>query len=300
MNNSISRTLYEIITRHIILYTVFVALPAALFLFIDYFGKTAGFYDSSNVLTTFGNWSILGSILVSFLLIVAKGFADKYDSEVTNNGIIIANKLLFTTKDTKESKYSYYKGFISDTNKLSICKYMAPRQEITRLLRRFRSTLSEITGIAHNQIGLSLFYKYCHCPYERISTENIDSDPNVIIGKQNSTITFMIKENISFVFFPDKRTAISKNQYVSGSKDKAYNSIGSIYCEEIKVSHNSEVYIEAYLSITTYGIQLCKENDHNSMDKFSHIVIPVLTDQLKIELSKLYIVEKKKCPNRRD
>jgi hypothetical protein len=295
---SISRGLYNFFSRHIVLYTLLASLPSAMFALIDYFGKQLGLYDKSNSLTLFSKNCIICSIALSVLLVLAKAIADKYDSSITSNGVTIANLLLNVTKDTKESKYGYYKGFISDSSKKSICKYMAPAQEINRLLRRFRSALSDITDIDQNEIGISIFFKFGSQAFRRISTENIDSDPNYLINKANSTISSMKREGLSILFFPDKRKGIANNQYIVGSKDKANKNIGSIYCERINVSTDSHTFIESYISITTYGIQICKENDKNTIDKFRHIIVPVLIDQLKIELSKLYIAEYKICPNR--
>ena len=245
---SISRSIYESLKKHIVLYTFLASLPSAVFIFLDYFGKSLNLYDKAERLTNTGSNIVIISMVISLLLVLSKAIADKYDSDITQNGILIANKMLNVTKDTKESKYTYYKGFISDSKKISICKYMAPTQEISRLLRKFRSTLAEIIDIETNQIGISVFYKYDKKPYQRISTENIDSDPNNVISNETSTIAVIKKKDLSVLFFPDKRIGIEKKQYVLGSKDKDNHNIGSIYCEKIRVSNNSDLYIESYIS----------------------------------------------------
>jgi hypothetical protein len=295
---TIARSLYDLLKKRYVVYAVLVSLPSIYFPFIDYFGDQLGLLKNDHSITLLGGISTVSIILICFLLALLTAIGDKYEQEVTKNGNMVLSKLLSVTKDSRESKFHYYKSFVTDVSKVSICKNISPHNEINKELVKFRSVLSDITDIPTEQIGISIFYKLYGSSFERISTDNIDADPNSIIRKPYSTISYMINSGTSLVFLPDKKSGIIDHQYEPGSKDNFYNNIGSIYCEKFNINSGSLQYIESYLSITTYGLQFCGINDNTAKDKLVNVIIPVLKDQIRIELAKLYIATKKVCPNR--
>lgn len=298
MIRTITRSIYDFSKKHIIIYAIFISLPSIYFPILEYYGLKFGLTNMNKELTKGGSLLTIFLMLSSLFLVLFRLIADKYDSEITENGKLVLGKLLNIVNQSRENKYHYYKSFITDTSKISICKHMAPANEINRALNQFRNMLSDITGIVKNNIGISVYYKYRSQSFLRISTDNIDSDIDKIVNKPGSTISYMRTNDISKVFFPNKKVGISKKQYIRGSKDEANDSIGSIYCEKIRIGDSQAPFVESYLVITTYGYQICSENDKNTQNKFEEIIIPVLKDQIRVELTKLYISEKKECPKK--
>jgi hypothetical protein len=298
MMKTFSRTIFDKLKRHPFIFSFLVSIPSLYFSLLGLFGKTIGIYDATEKLKTPVYVCTTVIVIISFSIAFLRALGEKYDTELQKNGMLILSKLVKTNNNIKESKFHYYSSFISDYTKESICKHLAPFHEMKKQINEFRIDLAEILGIESNRVGISLIYQLDSDQYNHISSSNVSINLPKLLSNPKSTISIMRREQLSLLFFADKQLAIKENKYIPGKKDEFYQNIGSIFSKNISINTTHRSYVNAYLSITTYGMQICTEDDIFTKSKFSELIIPVLEDQIKVELTKLYIEQKKKCPNR--
>jgi len=86
---------------------------------------------------------------------------------------------------------------------------------------------------------------------------------------------------------------MDKNEYVFSQCDEQYNNIGSIYCKDISIKDKEgNAVIKAILSVTTYGNQICGQEDKSGISRFVADIMPEFELRLKVELCLLYMKEK--------
>lgn len=112
-----------------------------------------------------------------------------------------------------------------------------------------------------------------------------------LISDENSCYYRVLHTNDKFIFENDKLEAIAKEEYVSSDRDKYYGKIGSIMCSKIDCGRYGESYIEAVLSISSYGRRFVGDNDKDKVaeltDTMKYKVLPYYNALLEIELVSL-------------
>ncbi len=110
-----------------------------------------------------------------------------------------------------------------------------------------------------------------------------------LLKDPRATMRQIVDGKTTSAFYPNKRTAMEKNLYLPGPKDSSNDYIGSIICRDISIdSHKS---VQAILSISTYGHQICEEDDDDTKRKVLNLLLPSFEKRIKLELALLYIKE---------
>jgi hypothetical protein len=73
------------------------------------------------------------------------------------------------------------------------------------------------------------------------------------------------------------------------ARDKSCDKVGSIVCANISVGTTNETFVNAILTISTYGRKFVLNNDAKTIEKIQYniqqILLPAIESRLKIELS---------------
>ena len=102
------------------------------------------------------------------------------------------------------------------------------------------------------------------------------------------------------MFFNDKKIA-EKNNYIMDSMNNSNSGTGSIICSNISVDNCESTFINAILSISTYGTKFIPNNNKTEVDKITNNIkntlLPPYIRLLKIEMALLYIesLYREKC-----
>jgi len=298
MNTGI-RNIYDLFKKNVFFFTITASLSTIYFPIFNIWGTQLGLKDESG--TTIVGFIVTIMILsISFLIILFRALADRYDSKLHSNAFEIMDKLLRTANSLRDVKYQYYKNMTGKQNE-ALCDNYGSEQQVFKSILSFRDSIADLIGISDEDIGISVIYRTnTSDKYRIINTPNIedDIDVNEILQVENSTIGFLIKNKRSIVFVADKRIGRLRGRYIVSPKDAENKYIGSIVCKNISLKQNGELIVEAYLTITTYGYQICDEQDYESKKKFAKYFMPILVKAIKLEFSKKYLVKYSKCPYR--
>jgi len=289
------RRLYNFFIKHWILTAFVLTIASHWFAFVQILGKNLGLVSQDGLLTKHTVIIFWPLFLVSLIFAILKTASDKYNEEVKNNGQFILERMLQSVNSVKRKKLRRFCKYIYENHgKSGLSPFNVitqPLSQIEGLLENIQVTLSEIFGINRDDIGLSIVYKTDRDEeWDWLYTMNIESDIDLseLVNNPDTTAKQLIDGKVSSLFFPDKRVGLRLNQYVEGNKDKPFNTIGSILCRDLSID-NKNKYIQAILTITTYGKQLCERNDKDSIYKIENILMPTFECRIKLELSLLYI-----------
>ena len=168
-----------------------------------------------------------------------------------------------------------------------------PLIQLQYVLENLQIVLSQISNIYRRDIGLSLIYKTDNNPlWQWLFAVNIPPDYELdlkeLISNPQTTARQIIDGKTNLIFFPDKRIGVQRHQYITGKRDLLNGGVGSILCKNITLETN-EKSIQAILSISTYGLQLCDTNDYDMVQQITSIVLPAFEQRIQLELASLYI-----------
>jgi len=285
------RYLYDLTLNHWIFTTFFIFSPTILlFFFIRNINYSLSAKGLENVLSIFFYFSIL-----FFLIALLKFYGDKYNNLVKDNGLIVLSIILQSLNLGKRRKLNRFYKFIIDTKKHSVenpfYEITQPQKQIKVILDNIQNTFSRLFGIDPNDIGLSVIFKTDkHETWEWAAHLNIENDLQLqsLVNNKNSTAFQIISGHDKYLFYPDKRKGLKEGKFSPGPIDETKDSIGSIICKDIGLDQNNNL-LNAVLSITTYGKQLCDEYDIESKSKIEEILLPSFEYRIKVELALLYI-----------
>jgi hypothetical protein len=294
--NSILRKTYDYFIKHWVLSALISTAPAFIFTFTEFFGKDFGLIDQNGAFTHIAKIILWPSFVISLIFSFVMALADKRDEYAKQNGQIILSRIIQSLDEIKHKKLKRFIRYIDQNhNKANLSPFNDITQPISQLesiLENFQYTLAEIFGIRHNDIGISLMY---HTNKDRtwkwLYTTNIEGDLslNEITENPISTAHDIITGQTSSIFYPSKKSAASQGKYVPSSKDHAHRMIGSIICRDISISTNE--YVKAIFSVSTYGKQICLENDEDAIFKVEQVLLPSFERRIQLELALLYIKE---------
>jgi hypothetical protein len=231
----------------------------------------------------------------SFLFTLFKLFGDKYNNIVKDNGLLVLTIILQCVNLGKRRKLNRFYKFIHNYKNQSgvnpFNEITQPEKQIKVILDNIQFTLCRLFGINPNEIGLSVMYKTDKNEnWQWAAHLNIENDLQLdsLVNDQESTAYQIISGNSKYLFYPDKRRGLKEKKFKPGPIDENKKYIGSILCKDISLDQNNNL-LQAVLSITTYGKQLCDEYDIESRNKIEEILLPTFEYRLKLELALLYI-----------
>ena len=277
---TLPRRIYNYFIRHWIISSLLMTVPAYWFIFIESQGKNIGLIDNQGAFTNLALTIFWVLFALSFVYSFLKSASDKYDEDGKKSGQIVLGKMLEGINTAKQRKLRRYNNYIEDNfgNKSvsAFTEIEDPADQIASILENIQISLSEIFGIRRDDIGLSIIYRYNFDEeWGWLCTINIENDLRLdgLINNENTSARQIIDGKESHIFFPDKNIGFENRKYVQGKKDKSYNGVGSIICRDISI-RNSHVFVQAVLSITTYGQQLCETSDNEAIMKIEQVLLP--------------------------
>ena len=297
MRPTIPRQMYDYLIDHWIISAIALTIPAYWFTFLSVAGKSTNLIDTNGNLTSMGHsitWPLF-ALSLSFALL--KTAADKYDEIAKTRGGFILQRLLDSVNAVTSKKMRRFAEFIvnHDGNEevTAFHDITKPQFQVASLLDNIQVSLSEIFGLTRDQIGLSILYR---CDEEKgwhfLESVNTlhDLDLDSLLNNPNTTARQIIDRKSASVFYSDKRVAEQNHQYVPGPRDADFDMIGSVLCRDIGINNDEgDRYVEAVLSITTYGKYLCEPKDKEAEKKILNIIVPTFESRLRLELALLYI-----------
>jgi hypothetical protein len=290
------RSLYDFFTKRWLLSSLALTIPAWLFLLIQIAGASLGLVSNKGSLSLLGHFLFWPIFFGSSAFAVLKSLADSYNEKAKYNGQYILKKILTCLTIAKEFKLRRFQDYISKNHGKSklnpFGEITQPKAQIENILNHVRNAFSDIFDIDEEHIGISIIYRTDKATkWSWLFTINVSNDMTVasITKNEYSSARQIIDGKTTCVFFPDKRLGVKAKQYVNGLLDDQYDGAGSIVCRDITIGNDSERYVRAILSVTTYGQQICAADDYESINKVKTIILPHFEARLKLELSLLYI-----------
>jgi hypothetical protein len=292
---SFPRRVYNYFQKHYLLSALAATLPGWFSIAIRLKGDALGL-TSNNALTTFGEawfWSLFG---VAFTFSAAKFGADKYDSEAKIDGQFLYQKVMDGVNSVTRAKLQRFEGFIRDDKNRQpgspFEQITQPKQQIDKILENIQITLSEVSGIARDEIGLSIVCKAGDATEWRwLSKINVENDLNLhaLVGNPCSSARQIIDGKTSSLFYGDKSVAVDNKEYVRGPRDDSYSTLGSIIARDVSIRSETQTYLHAVLSISTHGKQLCEQGNLSTQKKICEFILPAFESRLRLEMCLYYI-----------
>lgn len=289
------RKLYDFFIEHWMLSALIMTAPTYWFTFVKLFGKNLGFITDTGELNE-SIYSVLWPLFIlSFLFTFIKTGADRYNEKVKENGQFVLYKILDSVNNIKYKKYRRFKKYISEHHDtIEECPFYAitqPQAQIDGILEVLQNCLSDIFGINQEHISLNIIYRTDkNGDWQWLQTRNLSHGLPLkkLVSESKTSVMPIIEGKKEIVFYPDKRIAIEKGEYVPGRIDIAHENRGSILCKDVSIEDGNR-YVQAILSISTHGIQICDNNDHDAIYKINSILLPAFEKRIRLELSLLYI-----------
>lgn len=288
------RKLYEFFVENWLLSVLVSTVPVYWFTFVEIFGSNFGLLQDGKLTgTALGVlWPLF---ILSFIFSFVMAMADKYNEKVKRNGQAILRVLLDNVNSIKHAKLRRFTKYINENyGKRGLDPFgviTQPQEQLENILAYIQIALSEIFGISRDDIGLSLIYRTdTNQSWQWLYSLNIenDLDLNDLLDNPNTAARQIIDGKRSSVFFPDKKVGISQREYVQGRRDLANNLTGSIICRDVSLTTHHKC-IQAVLSISTYGTQLCEADDLDAIHKIADFLLPSFERRIQLELALLYI-----------
>lgn len=297
MRPTIPRRIYNYFLNHWILSAIVLTISGHWFVIMRIAGKNLHLIDSQEKMTILAHLITWPLFLLSLAFALLKTAADKYNEQAKNKGGFILQRMLDSVNAVTSKKMRRFCEFIKlNKGKKDLKPFgdiTQPKRQIESILDNIQVTLSEIFGINRDEIGLSILYKSDTSDdwdwLFAVNTTN-DLDQKILISNPHTAARQIIDGKTTSLFYPDKRVGIQKREYVSGPKDESFDNVGSVLCREISIG-NSKKCLSAILSITTYGKQLCDQDDTDAKHKIENIIIPTFESRIQLELALLYIKE---------
>jgi hypothetical protein len=302
---TLPRKLYDWLIQHPLIGTFIITIPSHLFIFAKNFGVQFGMVNNVGNFKGFWVYFFMFLWITSFLFVLLKSYADKYNEDSKASGQAVLRSLLQSLNAITIKKCNRFTEYIDtklpNSKNNPFIDITQPKLQIDCIIDNIQMSFAELFGINRDDIGLSLFW-YSTRDVKWVWLKTLNTATNIrlqdLIKNQESTAYQITSGGASSVFFPDKKVGLLNKQYIEGKKDKQYNSTGSIIARELTIGESNQV--RAVLSITTYGKQLCDENDQNAILRIENEILPTFEKRLKLELALLYIRECYETPYRKN
>jgi len=236
-------------------------------------------------------WSIF---TVSFTFTMLKSWGDKYNNEAKLNGGIIYAILVEASRTLVGTKAGRLSDTIASGERAyaSLDQIYNPILQLQAIMEQIQGTVSEIFGVPKNDVGASVIYDlYDGFGWRIVKTPNGDGEMRLdeVVANPGTTFSKLISDgNTGLIFYPNKKKAKAAGCYVDGPKDSIYDGVGSILCQRVKAG-SPDSFVDAVVTITTYGRQICRSDDSQAQEKIKTIITPIFMQRISLELSYKYI-----------
>jgi hypothetical protein len=292
---TLPRRIYDFFTRRWYLSAVILTLSSQWFVILKLFGKDLRLVDAGGSFLPFTHFITWPLVVLSAVFAIVKTAADKYDEDAKTHGQFILESLLESVNAATGKKLRSYCRFIDENrgkpDNLHLRQAIDPEVQIESLLENMQITLSDIFGINRDSIGLSILYRPGTCEHwSWLCTVNAadDMDLETLVSNPSTTARQIVDGKFSSLFLPDKRMGVRVQQYVPGLRDQSFATVGSVLCRDLSIG-KPDGHLQAVLSITTYGKQLCEENDARARYKIENLIVPTFERHLRTELALLFV-----------
>jgi len=294
---SLQRRAYDFSVSKWWVSSLFLTMASIWFILLQFFGRNWGLVDNTGVLSRSGKIFTCIFIFINIAASVLKTLGDRIDTDKKSRGQYILTNLISNLNGAKLTKLDRYtKALLKNSTEFDFEDTVSPKEQIHVLLESIRNMVSCVSDTEESKIGLSiLFYNGNDWTWlDKINIEN-DLDIEELVNNTNSSIRHIIDGKKQLIFWPDKRVGKEKNEYISGQCDELYNNLGSIYCKDIGIKdEKGNDIITAILSVTTYGNQICGQENEIDKSRFVADIMPEFELQLQVELCLLYMKGKNK------
>lgn len=171
-----------------------------------------------------------------------------------------------------------------------------PIKQLKDIAREIKECFSEIVDFQRDDLIVSMAYNF---PRKNNEWFWIDSkymegglSTEQLFTNTDSTL-YHVAKNEDFIFFSNKKTAHDEKCYIYDSKDKEGTVDGSIICMKIPILLGNEIIAQIVLSVSTYGVFLCEENEEKAVgEMIEKVLLRRFSKRIRVELAHLYI---RKC-----
>lgn len=285
--------------KHWIVFSIIALVPTFITQFINVYGIHIGLIDEiTNKYTVYGLSAVIISLCVAFILIFIKSLYNAKEEIDSVNGNVLLKRIIACNNSIDKSKYETLLTQIGKTIRRESKPPVIisnPTAQIKTTLAQLSECLTTFTEIKRNNLVISVAFQ----PYPFKTKwewaevcKEIGLPISELISNKRTTFHILYSANKSYVFFNDKKVAHYQNHYVMDARDESSDGIGSIICANISVGTSNQTYMNAILSIATYGQKFIEDNaDYlvkNFDDNFKNTVLPEFVLKLKIELALLF------------
>lgn len=232
-------------------------------------------------LTTLGTVLSIIIIFVNLFFVFVGEYGNKHDEIKENAEKTLAEKFLLEkinseVFDVCKQKFESQIQVIKE-KRVSFKDiphvYTSPCVQIERLSISIEKCLIELMSFSSHKfyngdLRVDVFYNF---PLENASTWKLSKTANtpsisldrIINGE--STFNYLLKSDLSYVFFNSKEDALQKRCYLRETKDRSDEKgklKGSIACYKLSFGDEEQVYINAVLAITSYNEEFIDEKGY--------------------------------------
>lgn len=288
--------LYKFTTEHWIVNTFICSFPVIWFTIVQTVGKQINLVDEDGKLYTFSLvifWFCVGLSIIYYGL---TSWSNSNNNRKQTKSRQLLEDILSSTNQICAKKLQRFSSYIRGDSKKYIenpfIEITKPKEQIIGLMDELNVCLHKITGIRRENIGISIIYRYdCDKKWDWYHKTNISSGLSIndIVDNENSAARQIIDGKTNIVFYPNKTIGIKEDRYLPDIKDKNTSCSGSILCKDISIVSDNAKNVRAVLSVTSYGTQLCEEDDKVTQKKLLDFILPSFETRIKIELCLDYI-----------
>lgn len=301
----VPKKLHQYLLKRWVISALIPLVPSFFGLAVRHQGTAWGLTDATGELTSVGAWLFWLLLPSALLFALIKAAADNYDRGVTENDGLILKSLLDSVNSVTRSKLRRFEAFLGKLGSANanpnhpFAEITQPQQQIERILENIQVALAEIHDVRRDDIGISLA---CHEEgrWRWLALVNVENDLDIdtLCNDPKTTFSLVVNKKQGSAFFADKRKAIEQDVYVPSKRDRSHNNVGSIVVRDLTVGDGATT-LPAVLSIGTYGLQLCAEDDYGAEKAFNAVLLPCFESRLRLELC-LYLIKKRFCDGERD
>lgn len=286
---------HEWTLNHWIINTILISFPSIWFTIIQVAGKQMHLLNEQGQMkgwVSFLFWLfIIVSIIYNGVLSWkdAKQYSRQQHGQEFYKNIITGFKSACFKKKNDNVKYIFQSTKRNFSDPFS--ELIDPNNQIEKLIDELSILLAQLFNMSKDEIGISIICKFdgdrkwnwlhrLHLNDGTDTKELIDGD---------STLRSIIDEKSNFIFLRDKREGIPDGFYLTSIRDKQYETRGSIICRDIGVKYEKQNYVLAILSITTYGKEICSEQQEDEVKERLEMILSNFDVRFQIELSLMYV-----------
>jgi hypothetical protein len=294
MEQSLRRKIFNWFKKFWWISALLAILPGLIFTFLEIAGETYGLKENG-ILTNPAKFLFFSMFGVSAVFSILKAYYENYDDKRKRDAQFILERMIVSLDTIKRSKLIRFTNYINENHgKINLTPFFditKPKDQLQSILENLQDTLADLFGLTHSEISVSVMYTTDQTPdkWDWLSNLNMPNDLNLdeLLHNPKSTVHQIVNRKTTSLFFPSKNTAVSQGQYLPGPKDYAHRLYGSILCHDISIDGHKSV--RAILSISTFGRQLCEENDLDAQYTIVNKILPSFERRIQLELALFYI-----------